>query len=101
MKPIVTMPNGEQIDLLDDSINGMEYVCCVCGEYETPISGLLEDYKRETNKQRRLQISDEIRDQAYYFAGQIGAFDEDLQQMISWSDLGEEFYQSLLKYAQQ
>jgi hypothetical protein len=101
MKPIVTMPNGKQVDLLDNSINGMEYVCCVCGEYETPISGLLEDYKRETNKQRRLQISDEIRDQAYYFAGQIGAFDESLQQMISWDALGEEFYQSLLKYAQQ
>lgn len=99
MKLLFTLPNGEELDLLDDGLNGMEYICQVYGEYETSISQLLEEYKQEPNAQRRLKIADEVRDQAYYFAGQIGAFDEELQQMISWDELGEQIYQALITFA--
>lgn len=99
MKLLFSLPNGEELDLLDEGPDGMEYICLVCGEFKTPISELLEIYKQETNNFRRQAIADEIRDQAYYFAGQIGAFDEDLQQMISWDVLGEQMYQCLITFA--
>lgn len=99
MKLLFTLPNGEELDLLDDGPNGMEYICCVCGEYKVPISQLLEEYKREPDKQRRLRIADKIRDQAYFFAGETANYDEDLQQMISWDELGEQMYQALIKFA--
>lgn len=99
MKLLFSLPNGEELDLLDEGPDGMEYICLVCGEFKTPISELLEIYKQETNNFRRQAIADEIRDQAYYFAEQIGAFDEDLQQMISWDVLGEQMYQCLITFA--
>lgn len=99
MKLIFPLPNGEELDLLGDGPNDMEYVCLVCGEYKTPISELLEAYKQEPNNFRRQAIADEIRDQAYYYAGQIGAFDEDLQQLISWDELAEQMYQCLITFA--
>lgn len=98
MKLLFSLPNGEELDLLGDGLDDMEYVCLVCGEFETPISELLKDYKLEPNNLRRQAIADEIRDQAYYFAGQIGSFDENLQQMISWDDLGEQMYQALITF---
>lgn len=85
--------------MLGDGPDDMEYVCLVCGEFETPISELLEDYKFEPNNLRRQAIADEIRDQAYYFAGETANYDEDLQQMISWDDLGEQMYQALITFA--
>lgn len=99
MKLLFPLPNGEELDLLGDGPDDMEYVCLICGEFKTPISELLEVYNQEPNNLRRQSIADEIRDQAYYFAGQIGSFDEDLQQMISWDDLGEQMYQCLIQYA--
>lgn len=66
MKLLFPLPNGEELDLLGDGPDGMEYVCLVCGEFETPISELIEDYKFEPNNLRRQAIADEIRDQAYY-----------------------------------
>lgn len=99
MKLIFPLPNDKELDLLDEGPDGMEYICLVCGEFKTPISELLEEYKREPNAQRRFKIADEIRDQAYFFAGQIGAFDEELQQMISWDELGEQMYQCLITFA--
>lgn len=99
MKLLFTLPTGEEIDLLDEGPNGMEYVCQVCGEYKTAITELLEDYKHEVSPQRRLAIADEIRDQAYYFAGQIGDFDEELQQLIGWEELAEQIYQCLITFA--
>lgn len=99
MKLIFPLPNGEELDLLGDGPNDMEYVCLVCGEYKTPISELLEAYKQEPNNFRRQAIADEIRDQAYYYAGQIGAFDEYLQQLISWDELAEQMYQCLITFA--
>lgn len=100
MKLIFPLPNGEKIDLLDEGPNGMKYICRVCGEYETSISQLLEDYKQEPDKQRRLHIADEIRDQAYFFAGETANYDEDLQQMISWDKLAEEMYEALIMFAE-
>lgn len=99
MKLLFSLPNGEELDLLGDGPDDMEYVCLVCGEFKTPISELLEDYKLEPNNLRRQVVADEIRDQAYYFAGQIGSFDENLQQMISWDELGEQMYQALITFA--
>lgn len=99
MKLLFPLPNGEELDLLGDGPGDMEYVCLVCGEFETPISELLEDYKLEPNNLRRQAIADEIRDQAYYFAGETANYDEDLQQMISWDDLGEQMYQALITFA--
>lgn len=99
MKLLFSLPNGEELDLLGDGPDDMEYVCLVCGEFETPISELIEYYKFEPNNLRRQAIADEIRNQAYYFAGQIGSFDENLQQMISWDDLGEQMYQALIAFA--
>jgi len=99
MKLLFPLPNGEELDLLSDGPDGMEYICLVCGEFETPISKLLEEYKHESDKQRRLHISDEIRDQAYFFAGETANYDEDLQQMISWDDLAEQMYQALITFA--
>lgn len=99
MKLLFPLLNGEKIDLLDDGPNGMEYICQVCGEYETPVSQLLEVYKQEPDKQRRLRIADEVRDQAYFFAGEIANYDEDLQQMIGWDDLAEQIYQALITFA--
>lgn len=99
MKLLFHLPNGEELDLLGNGPDDMEYICLVCGEFETPISELLEDYKLEPNNLRRQDIADEIRDQAYYFAGQIGSFDESLQQMISWDELGEQIYQALITFA--
>lgn len=98
MKLLFSLPNGEELDLLGDGPDNMEYVCLVCGEFETPISELLEDYKLEPNNLRRQTIADEIRDQAYYFAGETANYDEDLQQMISWDDLGEQMYQALITF---
>lgn len=99
MKLLFSLPNGEELDLLGDGPDDMEYVCLVCGEFETPISELIEDYKFEPNNFRRQAIADEIRDQAYYFAGETANYDEDLQQMISWDDLGEQMYQALITFA--
>lgn len=99
MKLLFILPNGEELDLLGDGPDNMEYICLVCGEFQTPISELLEDYKHEPNNLRRQTIADDIRDQAYYFAGQIGSFDENLQQMVSWDELGEQMYQALLTFA--
>ena len=99
MKLIFPLPNGEKLDLLGDGPDDMEYICLVCGEFKTPISELLEAYKQESNPQRKLKIADEIRDQAYYFAGQTGAFDEELQHMISWDQLAEQIYQCLITFA--
>ncbi len=93
------LPNGRKINLLGDGPEDMEYVCLVCGEFETPISELVEVYKQEPNSLRRQAIADEIRDQAYYFAGQVGALDEDLQQMVDWTTLGEQMYQCLITFA--
>lgn len=99
MKLLFPLPNGEKLDLLGDGPDDMEYICLVCGEFKTPISELLEAYKQEPNNFRRQAIADEIRDQAYYFAGQTGAFDEELQQMISWDQLAEQMYQCLITFA--
>lgn len=99
MKLLFTLPNGEELDLLGDGPDDMEYICLVCGEFKHPISELLEEYKCEPDKQRRLRIADEIRDQAYFFAGETANYDEDLQQMISWDDLGEQMYQALITFA--
>jgi len=99
MKLLFPLPNGEEFNLLDEGPNGMEYICLVCGEYKTPISQLLEDYKQEPDKQRRLRIADEIRDQTHFFAGETANYDEDLQQMISWDDLAEQMYQALITFA--
>lgn len=101
MTLLFELPNGEVIDLLDDGPNGMEYICCVCGEFDTSISQLIEDYKQENSKRRRLQISDEIRDQSYFFAGEIGNYDEELQQLINWDELAEQIYQLLIKSIEQ
>ena len=43
MKLLLSLPNGEEIDLLDEGPNGMDYICQVCGEYDIPVSQLLED----------------------------------------------------------
>lgn len=99
MKLLFPLPNGEELDLLDPGPNGMEYVCQVYGEYNAGITDLLEDYKYEVNPQRRLKIADEIRDQADYFANQVGSFDEELQQLIGLSDLAERIYQCLITFA--
>lgn len=99
MKLLFTLPNGEELDLLGDGPSDMEYICLVCGEFKSPISELLEDYKHEPDSQRRLRIADEIRDQAYFFAGETANYDEDLQQMISWDELGEQMYQALITFA--
>lgn len=99
MKLIFSLPNGEELDLLGEGPGDMEYICLVCGEFKTPISELLEAYKQEPNNFRRQAIADEIRDQAYYFAGEIGGFDEELQQMISWDELAEQMYQCLITFA--
>lgn len=99
MKLLFPLPNGEELDLLGDGASDMEYICLVCGEFKTPISELLEDYKQEPNNFRRQAIADEIRDQAYFFAGETANYDEDLQQMISWDDLGEQMYQALITFA--
>ena len=99
MKLLFPLPNGEELDLLGDGPDDMEYVCLVCGEFETPISELIEDYKFEPNNLRRQAIADEIRDQAYYFAAETANSDEDLQQMISCDDLGEQMYQALITFA--
>lgn len=92
------LPNGEEVDLLGDTPNDMEYICLVCGEFKTPLSELIAAYKEEPNALRRQKIADEIRDQAYYYAGQIGSLDEDIQQMISWDVFGEQIYQYLINY---
>lgn len=99
MKLLFPLPNGEELDLLGDGPNDMEYVCLIHGEFKTPITELIEAYKEEPNRFRRQTIADKIRDQAYYFAGQIGSFDEELQQMISWDELGEQMYQCLITFA--
>ena len=98
MKLLFTLPNGTELDLLGDGPGDMEYICLVCGEFETPISELLETYKQEPDNLRRQSIADEIRDQAYFFAGEIGNYDENLQQMISWDELGEQIYSRLIQY---
>lgn len=99
MKLLLDLPNGEQLDLFDGGPNGMDYACTVHGEYKIGILDLIEEYERETNPQRRFLLSDEIRDQAYFYAGCIGNFDEELQQMISWDELGEQIYQTLITFA--
>ena len=66
---------GEELDLLGDGPDDMEYICLVCGEFKNPISELLEEYKCEPDKMRRLHIADEIRDQAYFFAGETANYD--------------------------
>ena len=99
MKLLFPLPNGEEIDLLDDGPNGMDYICQVCGEFDVPVSQLIEDYKQEPDKQRKLHIAEKIRDQADFFAGETAGYDEDLQQMISWDELAEQMYQALITFA--
>lgn len=99
MKLLFTLPNGEQLDLLGDGPSDMEYICLVCGEFETPISELVEMYKQESDDLRRRSIAEEIRDQAYFFAGETGSYDEELQQMVGWEDLAEQMYQALITIA--
>lgn len=99
MKLLLSLPNGETIDLLDQGPNGMEYVCQVCGEYENSIIQLVEDYKNKHDVGRCSRIADKIRDQSYFFAGEIANYDEALQQMISWEELAEQIYQALITFA--
>lgn len=99
MKLLFALPNGEVIDLLDDGPNGMSYICKVCGKFDIPIYELLEDYQDEQYEDICFKIIDEIRDQAYFFAGEIANYDEELQQMISWDDLAEQIYQALITFA--
>lgn len=99
MKLIFHLPNGDELDLLGDGPNDMEYVCQICGEYKTPISELLEAFKQETNDDRRQDIADEIRDQAFYYADMVAAFDEYLQQKIGWHTLAEQIYHCLITFA--
>lgn len=99
MKLLFTLPDGKELDLLGDGPDDMEYICLVCGEFKAPISELIEVYKQEPDNLRRQSIADEIRDQAYFFAGETGNYDEDLQQMISWYELGEQMYQALITFA--
>lgn len=101
MKLLLSLPNGEEIDLLDEGPNGMDYICQVCGEYDIPVSQLLEDYQHEPDEQKRLKIADEIRNQACFFAGEIANYDENLQQMIGWDELGEQIYRCLIQHAKE
>ena len=98
MKLLFTLPNGTELDLLGDGPDDMEYICLVCGEFKTPISELLDIYNQEQNNFLRQSIADEIRDQSYFFAGEIGNYDEELQQMIGWDELGEQIYQCLIQH---
>lgn len=93
------LPNGEVLDLLGEGPNDMENICLVCGQFDTPISVLLQDFKQAETSKRRLLYYDEIRDQSYFFAGSVGDFDEELQQMIDWADLGEQIFQTLINYS--
>lgn len=79
----------------------MDYICQVCGEYDIPVSQLIEDYQHEPDEQKRLKIADEIRDQACFFAGEIANYDENLQQMIAWDELGEQIYRCLIQHAKE
>ena len=97
MKLLFSLPNGEAIDLFDEGLNGMDYICQIHGEYDIPISQLFEDYQHETDKQKRIKIAKEIHDQSYFFAGEIANNDEELQQMIGWDDLAEQIYIKLIK----
>lgn len=99
MKLIFTLPNGEKLDLLDNGPNGMEYICDCSRQFEHHLTDLIDAYKEEPDSQRRLKIADEIRDQAYYFAGETANYDEDLQQMINWDELAEQMYQALITFA--
>lgn len=101
MKLLLSLPNGEEIDLFDEGPNGMDYICQVCGEYDIPVSQLIEDYQHEPDEQKRLKIADEIRDQACFFAGEIANCDENLQQMIGWNELGEQIYRCLIQHAKE
>lgn len=38
MKLLFPLPNGAELNLLDEGPNGMEYICLVCGEFKTPLS---------------------------------------------------------------
>jgi hypothetical protein len=99
MKLIFPLPNGEQLDLFDEGPNGMDYICTVSGEYKTGVIGLVEEYEREKNPQRRLKIDDEIHDQAYYYVDSIAMCDEELQSMISLTDLAEQIYRAIITFA--
>lgn len=99
MKLIFPLPNGEQLDLFDEGPNGMDYICTVSGEYKTGVIGLVEEYEREKNPQHRLKIDDEIHDQAYYYVDSIAMCDEELQSMISLTDLAEQIYRAIITFA--
>ena len=99
MELMITLPNGEQLDLFDKGPNGMDYVCTIGGPYQTGVIELVEEYEREKNPQRRLKIDDEIHDQAYYYADSIAMCDEELQSMISLTDLAEQIYRAIITFA--
>lgn len=99
MKLIITLPNGEDLDLFDEGPNGMDYVCTVCGECKVGVIGLVEEYKREKDPQRGLAIDDQIHDQAYFYADCVAMCDEELQSTISLSDLGELIYNTIITFA--
>ena len=101
MKLLFSLPNGEEIDLLDEGPIGMDNICQECREYDIPVSQLLEDYKHETNEQKRLKIADEIREQSHFFAGEIANYDENLQLIISCDELGERIYRYLIQHAKE
>lgn len=99
MKLIITLPNGEEVDLFDEGPNGMDYVCTVSGQHSIGVISLVEEYEQNKDPQRRKEIDEEIMEQSYTYADSIAMWDEELQSMISLDDLASLIHSAIITFA--
>lgn len=99
MKLIITLPNGEDVDLFDEGPNGMDYVCTVLGQHSIGVISLVEEYEQNKDPQRRKEIDEEIMEQSYTYADSIAMWDEELQSMISLDDLASLIHSAIITFA--
>lgn len=98
MKLLITLPNGEEIDLFDEGPNGMDYVCTVSGEHSTGVITLVEEYEQSKDPHHRKEIAEEIWYQSYFYADSLAIWDEDLQSMIGLDDLAMLIYSAIITF---
>lgn len=98
MKLLITLPDGQEIDLLDDGPNGMEYICMCSGEWEVYLTELLDEYKSKSPEYRK-GVEETIREMSDYYADSLGMWDENLQSMIGFSNLSALISDALITFA--
>lgn len=94
------LPNGTTTDLLGNTDGTMRVICRKSKQFKSHLCDLIEFYRHENRNKQRNHLKDLLRDQAYYYAAQVGDFDEEGKEFVSHIDLAEDIYNTLLFYAE-